>query len=601
MPENLKNAIDDGQVQVSDVDKRVWALLQLLRRTGKFTDRKEPVDEKAVDLPEHRALIREAGSEGVVLLKNEDGILPIDLKRTKKIAILGPLAKIASAHGGGSASLNCHYKVTPYDAFVNRLGSDVHITYAQGAHVFRVYPDLETGSLNRSQNPGFVADFFKTPDTSGSPFYTEEYPRGAFMTLMNLNAAGAQAVRFSTTYTPPQSGNHYLSFSGLGPSKLYINKTLVAEQIKETRDSMGFLLGVQDEQRLQYVFDARESYDIVIETVPSPVSNSELFLLDGQIAAHLGLVPQADMEADLLAEAVALARDADLAVCFVGNTAQWETEGQDLASMRLPAEGSQDALVAAVAAVNPNTVVVNATGVAVEMPWLESVSAVLQAWYAGQECGNAVLDVLLGKTNPSGKLPISWPRKYERTGCYGHFGLDSYDTAEVEYVEGVNVGYRHFDRYYGTEKEVLFPFGHGLSYTTFEVGDATISGSLGDQASPEQVLIAVSVKNTGLQAGGETIQIYIEPPKPSSAVGRPPKALVAFTKVFLKAGETRVTNLTFSRDGAAYWDDHKRDQGGQLWRVEGGVHHITVATSSAPRDVKAKLSLNVSQGFAFAP
>jgi beta-glucosidase len=431
---------------------------------------------------------------------------------------------------------------------------------------------------------------------TGEPFYSEEFPRGSFTTLMKVDAAGAKSARFTTTYTPPQSGNHYLSFSGLGPSKLFIDGNLVGHQKKEIKDSMGFLLGVQDEVRLQFECDSSRSYQIVLETIPSPVSNSELFLLDGQNAAHIGFISHPEMEQDILTEAVTLAQEADVAICFVGNTTQWETEGQDLSSMTLPSNGSQDALVAAVAKANPNTIVVNTTGVPVEVPWLGDVAALVQAWYAGQESGNAILDVLLGEVNPSGKLPISWPVKYEHTACYGNFGLDSYDSRRVEYVEGIFVGYRHFDRTYGSAKQVLFPFGYGLSYTDFQVRAESISGTLDDAG---KVTVSILVTNVGSLAGAETIQVYVSPP--ATTVQRPPKSLVAFGKVLLDPGESRTISLDFGRDGVAYWDDRAVEEGGHVWRLGTGSHKVLIATSSRPDDVHGTFAFDIQEGISFAP
>lgn len=592
--EVVQNSVDSGETDTKDVDQRVLAVLKLLRHTGKFTDRRETPKEQAISQPEHEALIREAGAEGIVLLKNTNKTLPITPKKGQKIAMIGPLAKYASAHGGGSASLSCHYKVNPYDAFTSRLG-DCELSYSKGTHIFRVLPDLEVGAINKNGNPGFIAELYKSKDLSGECFHSEEYPRGSFMTLMNDAAKGVQSARFSTKYTPPVSGKHHLSFSGLGPSKMYINGTLVSNQERETKDSMGFLLGVQDEHRFQYDFKENQAYDLIIESIPSQVNNSELYLLDGQISIHLGFVAQEEMERDLLSEAIDLAREADLAVCFVGNTAQWETEGQDMASMALPANGSQDKLIAEVVKANPNTIVVIATGVPVELPWLEQVPAVLQAWYGGQETGNAILDVILGKVNPSGKLPISWPKKYEHTACYGNFGLDSYESREVEYVEGVRVGYRHFDSMYGTEKEVLYPFGFGLSYSSFEIADATVSGELSESNTEAAVSTFVSVKNTSSTEGAEAIQIYLSPPNAGKDNDRPPQSLVAFGKVALKPGEQQTLELRFKRDGAAFWAEEN-----QMWRVESGKHAVNVSTSSSPKDVKATLSLDVA-GFDFKP
>ncbi|KAM5343512.1 hypothetical protein ACJ41O_012049 [Fusarium nematophilum] len=592
--EVVQQLIDQGKVDIKDVDEHVLNLLKLLRKTGKFTDRREPVPEEAISRPDHESLIREAGGEGVVLLKNSNQALPLKPSSLKKIAVLGPLAKQAAAHGGGSASLNCHYKVSPFDAIKSRLG-DCEVSYSKGAHVFRAYPDFVTGAVNRNGGPGFTCDFFKTLDFSDQPFHTEEYLRGNFMSLMNENVVGAKAARLSTKYTPDVSGRHYLSFSGMGPAKLFINGEFLGE-IKETEEAMSFFLGVQEERQLQYDFIAGQSYDVVVESTISPVPNAEMHLAEDQISIHLGFVSQEEMEADLLSEAVELAKQAELAVLFVGNTPQWETEGQDMASMALPADGSQDRLIAEVAKVNPNTIVVITTGVPVELPWLDQVSAVVQAWYGGQETGNSILDVLLGEVNPSGRLPISWPKKNEHTACYGHFGLDSWDSREVEYVEGVNVGYRHFDSQYGTEKEVLFPFGYGLSYSTFEVSDATLSGSLSGNDADAEVTVAISVRNTSDRAGSEVIQVYLAPPNSGEDSGRPPKALVAFGKVHLAAGEQKELQLSFKRDGAAFWSEDEN-----RWKVEAGEHEVYVSTSSSLQDVKARFTLNASEAFSFGP
>lgn len=436
---------------------------------------------------------------------------------------------------------------------------------------------------------------------SGRPVWTDHYARGFFTSMMNDNLKEKpSSARFTTSYTPPVSGHHYLSFSGMGPSKLFINGKLLSHQVKETKDSMAFFLGVHDEHRFQYNFSANTLYEIVVETIPSQVNNSELSLLQGQVSAHLGLVYQDEMEANLHDEAIATAKAADVAICFVGNTVQWETEGQDLETMCLPANGSQDRLVAGVAEANPRTIVVVTTGVPVELPWHDQVAALLQGWYAGQETGNSILDVILGETNPSGKLPVSWPKRYDHTACYGNFGLDSYESRKVEYVEGVNVGYRHFDRHYGTEKEVRFPFGFGLSYTTFEIMGAELNGQL-SKSSDDTVVVNVTIKNTGTRLGSEVVQVYLSPPRASKDNGRPPKALVAFEKVKLQASEEKSIQMQFNRDAAAYWDDRSKDQGGYCWRVEKGVHDILVGTSSRPSDLPVVLGLDVSQDFSFGP
>ena len=465
------------------------------------------------------------------------------------------------------------------------------LTYLTGAHIFRVLPEIEAGITNKLGNPGFAVEYFKSNDLTRPPFRTEESPRSSFATLMNREVVEARAARCTATYTPPTSGNHYLSFSALGPAKLFMNDELIHHQQEDTRDAMAFLLGVQDEHKFNFQFDSSKQYEIRIETYRQLEDKAELALLDGQMSVHLGLVLQEDMEMDLMAEAVAMAKNAEVAIMFVGNTVQWETEGQDLATMTLPADGSQDALISAVAAANPNTIVVNTTGVAVETPWIDNVAAFVQAWYAGQETGNAILDVLLGEVNPSGRLPISWPKKYEHTACYGNFGLDSYDSKEVEYVEGVFVGYRHFDLIYGTEKEVRFPFGYGLSYTQFSVSDVRASGSITHDA---QVSVSFNLKNVGSCAGAEVVQVYLSPPSTSTSE-RPPKSLVGFAKVHLQPDECGSATVTFGKADAAYWNE-----AADKWQVESGEHKIIVATSSSPADVITTLPISI-EAFVFDP
>lgn len=591
--EAVKKALKEGQISEIDIDDRILNTIKLLKKTGKFDDRREPREEQAIDRPEHRALIRKAGSEGLVLLKNDRNILPLNLLSTNKIALLGPLAKYAAAHGGGSASLNCHYKISPYDAFEKRLGNQVKITHSKGAHIFRIYPDLEAGCINRDGNLGFLAEYYMTPEVKGEPFRKEEIPRGYLATLMNEHVVGCRTVCFSTSFKPPTPGNHYLSFSGLGPSKLYIENMLMAEQPEPTKDAMSFFLGVQDEIRFQYAFENRP-YNISIETHPSPYSNSELYLMENQCSTHIGFITQSEMEEDLLTEAVNLAKEADIAILFVGNTTQWETEGQDLSSMTLPADGSQDKLITSVATVNPNTIVVNTTGVPIELPWLDNVTAFVQAWYGGQETGNAILDVLLGETCPSGKLPISWPKKYEHTACYGNFGLDSFESREVKYVEGIFVGYRWFDKHWGGENEVRFPFGFGLSYTKFEISDAIVSGSI-SKDNEQDINVVVKVKNVGKSAGTETVQIYLKPPV-REEVEKPVKELVGFLKVELEPGEEKIAKVIFGRDGAAYWDERN-----DKWKVDKGMYGVLVATSSDPKDCRARLEMIVEEDFTYEP
>ncbi|KAH6676851.1 glycosyl hydrolase family 3 C-terminal domain-containing protein [Plectosphaerella plurivora] len=570
----VQAAVDDGKIAVQDLDARVMAVLKLLRKTGKFTDRRDPVPERAIQLPGHNALIREAGAEGIVLLKNDSGTLPLRAEGLKKVAILGPLAKEHIAHGGGSAALTAHYKTTPFDAITERFG-ECEITYSKGAHVYSALPDWNDGLLNADGEAGWTGAFYHSTDLSGEPYHDESFSRGTFVTITSPECNAARSARWSACFTPQSTSNHYITFAGLGPSKLFIDGTLVGSA-READDTVLVFMGAQEKERFRYMFTASREYKVAFESCVSPVDNSDLVILKDKVGGHIGFLSQQDMEADLFFEVVQLAKDADVAICFIGNTAQWETEGIDMLDMKLPADGTQDRFVAAVCEANKNTVVCISTGVAVELPWLEKAPAVMQSFYAGQEAGNAIVDILLGNVNPS-----------------GHFGRNSWDSREAEFVEGVYVGYRHFDRLYETDKEVLFPFGHGLSYTTFEISGTAVLGSVSQAVADAKVEVTATVSNTGDRDGSQVVQVYLAPPK-GGDTGRPPKSLVGFTKVYPTAGQMKTVVVSFQRDAAAFWAED-----GHCWRVEGGEHQILVSTSSAPGDIVSTLGWTIEEGFDF--
>ncbi|CAK7206833.1 hypothetical protein SEUCBS139899_009639 [Sporothrix eucalyptigena] len=598
-PEIVRKAFDDGRINLKTLNARARAVLNLLVKANRFDDvRTEPVKETAVDRPEHRELIREAGGEGIVLLKN-DGVLPLQADLFQSIAIVGPLAKYPTAHGGGSATLNCHYRTSLFDAVTARFPHK-NVMYAKGAHVYKIFPELEGGADNcrtKTGQPGWLAEYFHSSDRSGEPFYTNVFPRSSFMTVLDPPSQGHKSVQFSSTYLPKDSGLHYVGFSSLAPAKLFINGELAFDQTEPFMPASDLLMLFNDEPHFRYTFEAGKSYEMVVNLVAPTEPSDEIHILDFQSGIHLGLVSQAEMEADVVGDAVALAKQADLTIVCVGKTEKWETEHADMKSMALPANGSQDRLVAEIAALEGvQTIVVNSTGGPVCTPWINEVDALVQAWYGGQESGNAVLDVLLGDVNPSGRLPMSWPKAMEHCAWFGHFGLDSMVTKAVEYVEGVNVGYRHFDQMWGTEKEVRFPFGYGLSYTTFTIEPVGVEGSLSPESAPgASIAVTVKVTNTGTRQGKAVAQVYICPPI-SSTTARPPKALVGWAKIHLQPGETQETTVSFERDSLAFWDDAM-----DCWTVEQGMHDVLVGTSSDPKDLtKTTVGVNIDEAFTFA-
>jgi beta-glucosidase len=273
-----------------------------------------------------------------------------------------------------------------------------------------------------------------------------------------------------------------------------------------------------------------------------------------------------EVDETLQSEAVRAAREADVAIVCAGLTDIYESEGFDRTHLKLPA--SHDALIEAVAAARPETVVVLSNGAPVEMPWISKVSAVLEAYLAGQAGGIAVADILTGKTNPSGKLAESFPLRLEDTPCFLNFPGSR---ERVEYREGVFVGYRHYD---SVKEEVLFPFGHGLSYATFEYADLIVAGSLNDGGS---VTASVTVTNVSAVEGKETVQFYVR--AKSGEVPRPEQELKGFAKVSLDPGESTRVSVTLDSRAFSWYDaDHAS------WRISPGAYEIRAAASS--RDVR---------------
>ncbi|KAF6800898.1 hypothetical protein CSOJ01_12160 [Colletotrichum sojae] len=258
-----------------------------------------------------------------------------------------------------------------------------------------------------------------------------------------------------------------------------------------------------------------------------------------------------------------------------GKDRNWETETSDMVSMSLP--GRSDKLISAVAKVNPNVIVVNQTGSPITMPWLDEVLVVVQAWYQGQEQGNSLADVLLGAANPCGKLPVAFPRRIEDSpafeNCPGEHDV-------VHYGGNIYLGYRFYDR---RKIEPLFPFGAGLSYTTFEYSNLRLSGDV--LAVDGQIEVEVDVTNTGARGGKEVVQFYVAPvSKPG--LGRPVKELKGWDKVFVRPGQMVTARTTLNRVSISYWDDAV-----QRWVIDGGAtFSVIAAKSSRDEGVSAEFS-----------
>ena len=431
--------IKEGKVGTKELDEKVSNVLRLIFRTS--MDPHKPFG--SLGSPEHGQAGREIAEEGIVLLQNNGNVLPIDLNKAKKIAVIGENAIKMMTVGGGSSSLKVKYEISPLDGLKSRVGSKAAVVYARG----------------------YVGD-----------------PTGEY------------------------------------------NGVKTGQNLKDDRS-----------------------------------------------------------EDELLAEALQVAKDADYVIFFGGlnKSNHQDCEDSDRASLGLPY--AQDRVISELAKVNKNLIVVNISGNAVAMPWVNEVPAIVQGWFLGSEAGTALASVLVGDANPSGKLPFTFPAKLEDVGAHklGEYPGNKEELAQSKhrgdtineiYREDIFVGYRWADK----EKiKPLFPFGHGLSYTTFAYGKP--SADKKTMTADDTISFTVNVKNTGTREGQEVVQLYISDKK--SSLPRPVKELKGFQKVKLAPGEEKAVTLTIDKKALSFFDDAKHE-----WVAEPGKFEVVIGSSS--RDIK---------------
>ena len=543
----LAEAVRAGDVPESELDDKARRVLRLMARTGKL-DEPEEEPETSIDTPERRALARRAAAAGAVLLTNDDLLpLPADPGR---VAVIGPNATPGRIQGGGSSEVTAHHQVSPLDGIRARVDD---VVFQRGVGLGLFAPPIDPGLL---QDETYLEELFATDDLSGEPYRTQNTAEAAisfFGASVPSLGRGSFSARWTTRFTPDQSGQWVLSIAAAGTARVSIDGEVVLEDT-DTGPELAIWVQSLSEHRATVTLEAGRSHDLVVE----------LRLPARGVLPHLrfgAVPPDADAELD---RAVAAAASAGTAVVVVGTSSDFETEGEDRSSFSLP--GRQDELITRVAAANPNTVVVVNAGSPIPMPWLGDVRAVLWSWYPGQEFGHALADVLFGDVDPGGRLPTTFARRLEDTPAYtnypGEFG-------RVRYGEGLYVGHRWYD---ARAIEPLFPFGHGLSYTTFELGD--VDARLDDSGG---AIVEVAVTNVGPRRGSEVVQVYVEPP--GAAATRPVRQLAGFTKVQLDAGESRTAVVSIPPRAFAYWDPSTSE-----WTVEDGLHGLWVGRSSRELD-----------------
>ncbi len=569
--------LEAGKVTQATIDDKVRRIVRTAARLG-WLDR-EQLDPS---IPRYNAAGREAAlqtaREGIVLLKNRNGVLPFDRTKIRSIAVIGPNAYPAVLHGGGSVTVVPYRSTSLLEGLTDQLGTKVDVHYARGLmDLRRVAAATPFTTTAEGAERGLEVEIFDNLDLSGAPSGTRidrSLNQGTPLDLAPLTtgetdldfAALAFSQRVSTRwtgyYTPTQAGNHdlFVQLGGFARDighRLYVDDKLVVDRWAQH----GALL-----ENVRVAMQARP-YKVVLE------HRTTAGRLDGPVPiARLGIVREG-MWLDPSVEQ--LAAQVDAVVLAVGFDATSEAEEWDR-SFQLPP--GQDELIRRITAVNKNTVVtVNAGGAFDMNAWLDRVPGVVQAWYPGQEGGTALAEILFGTVNPSGRLPATFERRWQENPAHDYY-YPTTGSNRIAYQEGVFVGYRGYERR-GVKPQ--FPFGHGLSYTTFRYGDLAIRPTNADGASCE---VSFTVTNTGTRAGAVVPQLYVGDPK--STVPRPPKELKGFTKVRLEPGESRKVTLALHMRSLAFYDA----AAGQ-WRAEAGAFQILIGDSSEQIALKGEFEL----------
>lgn len=587
--QELDALIKSEQLPASTPDRIVLHMMTPNFRLGIYDAPPAGKPDANVSTPEHVKLSQEMGAAGAVLLKNKGNVLPLDTAKIKSLAMIGddagPNVQVMET---GSAHVVVGKVKPPLDAIRERAGSSVKVNYARGTLGIGPLPILPARAVKPAsgEGQGLSASYYNTADWSGKPVAERidatvdfsNVPVQDLAGMMPLNApqqggrqqgaatgppqgppAGQQggggrprtlwSARWTGTLMPPSTGVYRFSVTGGGTAQLYVDNHAVVN-----------LMRADFPMSAQGLVQLAGGRPVRIELKYSSASNL--------LGRGLKLGWQAPDPA-MVAEAVAAAKQSDVAIVFAGEEMG---EGHDKVFLNLP--GDQDNLIEAVARANPRTVVVLHTSNPVAMPWLDKVAGVIEAWYPGQEAGPSLAPVLFGNVNPSGRLPMTFPAS-EQQGPARNWTEYPGDGKTANFTEGVLVGYRWYD---ARNEEPLFPFGYGLSYTTFQYSDLQVEGRGTGRT------VKVRVKNSGSREGAEVVQLYVGFP---AAAAEPPRQLKGFEKVSLKPGESKLVELKLDQEALSAFDEAEH-----RWKIYPGSYTVQVGGSS--RDARLKATFTVA-------
>lgn len=570
--EALAHAVSSNKVAQFTLDERVRNVLNLVNWVEPLGI-PEGAPEKALNRPQDQALMRRAAAESVVLLKNENSVLP--LKKDSSVLVIGPNARIASYCGGGSASLASYYAVTPFEGVSAKSTGEV--TFTQGVYSHKELPLLGPLMKTADGKTGFTFKVYNEPPSAGQEraIVDELHLVGSIGFLMDYVNPKIKSMTFYVDmegfFTPEESGLYDFGVTVVGTGRLLVDGEVVVDNTKNQKQGSAFFGTATIEGRGVKELKASQTYKVVFEFGSAPTSDLDTrgIVAFGPGGFRFGASRRVSQE-ELVSSAVEQASNAEQVIIFAGLTSEWETEGYDRDHMDLP-PGS-DELISRVLAANPNAVVVVQSGTPVTMPWAKDARAIVQAWFGGNECGNGIADVLYGDVNPSAKLPVTFPRRLQDNPSYVNFRSER---GRVLYGEDIYVGYRYFEK---SDVAPGFAFGHGLSYTTFTRSDLrieTVPEQFQYSESGEPITASVTVTNTGSVAGAEVVQLWVIPPV--TDVNRPVRELRAFQKVFLQPRESKTVQLVTEKKLATSWWDEQREQ----WISEKGRYQVSVTGTGA--------------------
>ena len=562
--ENLVKAVKDNKVEGALIDDKVKRILRIAEFTGRL-DNPEEKPEESNDLEEDRILIKKAASEAMVLLKN-DNVLPFNKSELKSLAVIGPNAEKGQFIGGGSATVKPHYVIHPLEGLIENLKESIEVKYAKGCHTHKFLPAIDKNLIRcpETEESGFLVEFYKGEDFAGEVLDSSVMRGGRFWALTGFGMDVASkmerpslSVRFKAILSPKISGEHMFELVSIGPARLKVDGEEIVDNWSSQEPGDAFFSYGSAPRRSSINLEEGREYILEIE-----------YKWQGRFpAVQIGMLPPD--EEDLMERAVSLAKECDAVVMVVGTNSDWETEGNDRSSLGLP--GDQDILINKVVEANPNSVVVINTGSPISMPWIKETKAILQSWFPGQEFGNALYDILFGETNPSGKLPTTFPMKLDDTPAYSHYPGEN---LQMDYLEEIYVGYRWYEK----EKiKPLFPFGFGLSYTNFEYSNLRI---IPPKKEDSAIAFSVTVSNTGDVQGKEVVQCYVG--VQNSSVERALKELKKFSKVDLNSGESKELIFELSERDLSYWNEDEKS-----WSVEPAEYKIYVGGCSDDTPLEA--------------